>query len=330
MIARGFSRMQYRRLFVLCIFCFLPGCAWIECLKASTAETEKASLYTVESGPERVQFPSNDADLTGGSPTFVDGYLFKPPGQSPFPAVVALHGCSGLFTREGRFQKRDWDWAKRLQRLGYVVLFPDSLTPRGIDEICTKKDIGGSMPFQERPRDAYGALTWLQSQPFVRKDRIGLLGWSNGGSTVLSAINARSRARPAGLAYDFRVAVAFYPGCRSTERNPHWATSIPLTILMGEADDWTPASLCTSLVSRVSREGAPVEIVTYPEAHHGFDAPDQPLRVRGGLAHTARRDGKATIGTNPAARADAVDRVQGILSRHLREDGLAGGTSSHR
>jgi dienelactone hydrolase len=235
-----------------------------------------------------------------------------------------------LFTQAGRFQKRDWDWAKRLQGFGYVVLFPDSLTRRGVQEICTRKDIGGTMPFRERPRDAYGALKWLQSQPFVRKDRVGLLGWSNGGSTVLSAINVKSRARPSVLTYDFRVAVAFYPGCRSTEQNVNWTTHIPLTILIGEADDWTPASFCSSLVNRVCRGGAPAEIVTYPEAHHAFDAPDQPLRVRSGLAHTARRDGKATIGTNPVARADAIDRVEGILCRHLCEGTQAGGTSSRR
>lgn len=98
----------------------------------------------------------------------------------------------------------------------------------------------------------------------------------------------------------------------------NWTTPIPLTILIGEADDWTPASLCSSLVNRACRDGAPVDIVIYSEAHHAFDAPDQPLRVRSGLAHTARRDGKATIGTNPAARADAIERVQHILARHLR------------
>jgi dienelactone hydrolase len=310
--------MKFKTPLLLCILCALNSCAWIEYLKTSTVQSEKASSYIAESGPERVRFPSNDADLAGGSPSIIDGYLFKPAGQGPFPALVALHGCSGLFTTSGRFHRRDWDWAKRLQSLGYVVLFPDSLTPRGMQQICTRKDIGGTMPFRERPRDAYGALRWLQSQPFVRKDRVGLLGWSNGGTTVLSAIDARSRARPVGITDDFRVAVAFYPGCRSTEKKVNWTTPIPLTILIGEADDWTPASLCSSLVNRACRDGAPVDIVIYSEAHHAFDAPDQPLRVRSGLAHTAHRDGKATIGTNPAARADAIERVQHILALHLR------------
>jgi dienelactone hydrolase len=324
--------MKGKSLLILCVAFVLPSCACIERLQVATATSEKASAEGTESGPEseRVRFPSNDADLAGGSPSIIDGYLFKPAGQGPFPALVALHGCSGLFTKSGRFHRRDWDWAKRLQSLGYVVLFPDSLTPRGMQQICTRKDIGGAMPFRERPRDARGALRWLQSQPFVRKDRVGLLGWSNGGTTVLSAIDARSQARPVGITDDFRVAIAFYPGCRSTEQNVKWTTHIPLTILIGEADDWTPAALCSSLVNRVCREGASVEIVTYPEAHHAFDAPDQPLRVRSGLAHTARRDGRATIGTNPVARADAVHRVKEILDRHLREGSLAGGTSSRR
>ncbi|HVO84677.1 MAG TPA: dienelactone hydrolase family protein [Syntrophobacteria bacterium] len=272
--------------------------------------------------PDKVRFPSHDADLTGGSPTIIDGYLFKPVGQGPFPALVALHGCSGLFAKSGRFQRRDLDWARRLQGLGYVVLFPDSLTPRGITEVCTRGDIGGRMPFRERPRDVYGALTWLQSQPSVQRDHVGLMGWSNGGSTVLSTIDASSQARPADLADDFRVAIAFYPGCRTVEKKVDWTTRIPLTILIGEADDWTSASPCAALANRARQAGAPVEIVIYPGAHHDFDAPNQPLTVRSGLAHTVRQDGQTTVGTNAAARADAIERVRALLARHLQDGSL--------
>jgi len=40
---------------------------------------------------ERVTFPSLDADLTGGKPTTVSGFLYRPEGPGPFPAVV----CTG-------------------------------------------------------------------------------------------------------------------------------------------------------------------------------------------------------------------------------------------
>jgi dienelactone hydrolase len=322
LICRRVWKMKGGSLLILSLACVLSCCAgaghqW------TSAVTPKGPPPSGNSpAPDKVQFPSYDADLTGGSPTIIDGYLFKPAGQGPFPAVVALHGCAGLFAESGRFQRRDLDWARRLQNLGYVVLFPDSLTPRGIKQVCTRKDIGGTIPFRERPRDAYGALTWLQSQPFVRKDHVGLLGWSNGGSTVLSTIDASSKARPPGFKDDFRVAIAFYPGCRTIEKRAGWTTHIPLTILIGEADEWTAASYCTSLAERACHAGAPVEIFTYPEAHHDFDAPDQPLTVRGGLAYTARRDGQATIGTNPAARADAIERVRALLARYLHDEGV--------
>jgi len=264
---------------------------------------------------EKVRFPSLDADLNGETTT-IEGLLVRPKGPGPFPAVVALHGCSGLYTRSGRLSARETDWAERLAGYGYAVLFPDSFTPRRLREVCTRRDVG-DMPSRERPRDAYGALRWLQSQDFIRGDRIVLMGWSHGGSTVLAAIDGSAAARPAGLTHDFRGAIAFYPGCRVAAHATRWRTRIPLVILIGEADDWTPAASCVSLVERVRKEGGPVEIVIYRSAHHGFDIPGQPLRVRSGLARTTRRDHTATVGEDPVSHADAILRVETLLKGFL-------------
>jgi hypothetical protein len=46
---------------------------------------------------EVVSFPSLDGALTGGVPTALRGLLLRPAGAGSFPAVVALHGCTGLF-----------------------------------------------------------------------------------------------------------------------------------------------------------------------------------------------------------------------------------------
>lgn len=268
---------------------------------------------------EKVRFPSLNGEMTSGAPAILDGYLFRPAGSGPFPAVVALHGCSGLFTRAGKIAAIYTDWAKHLVRSGYLLLFPDSFTTRGLREICTQKEgaVAG-IPFRERPRDAYGALVWLQKQPFVRKDRIALMGWSNGGSSVLATVDAASAARPSPFSGDFRAAIAFYPGCRAISRMARWKTEIPLTILIGEADDWTPASSCISLTDRMKKAGAPVEIRTYPGAYHGFDGPDRPAIRLKGLARTPSGDGTATVGPNPEARADAIARVDALLARYLK------------
>jgi dienelactone hydrolase len=259
-----------------------------------------------------VRFPSLDSDLTKGTPTQLEGLLYRPAGDGPAPAMVLMHGCAGLYARDGVPTSRHHDWAWRLQSLGYVVLHVDSFTPRNLREICSSKERTIS-PASERPRDAYGALAYLQSLPFVRPDRIGLLGWSNGGSTTLYTIDRALAARPNGLRHDFRAAVALYPGCRAPlSRKTAWTTAIPLLILIGEADDWTQARPCVDLVARAKGTRAPVDIHVYPGAYHDFDSPNSPLRVRRNVATTT--SGTATIGTDPAARADALERAPAFLA----------------
>ncbi len=160
------------------------------------------------------------------------------------------------------------------------------------------------------------ALLYLQSLPDVRPDRVALLGWSNGGLTTLSAIARTSQARPRGLVHDFRVAVAFYPGCARVAERDAYGVVAPLHILVGQSDDWTPAAPCRALSERARAAGEPVELVVYPGAFHDFDAPAMTVHVRHGVAST--RSGTATLGTNPGARADAVRRVSAILARALR------------
>ena len=54
--------------------------------------------------------------------------------------MVLLHGCGGLFGRDGRLSKRHADWASRFIRAGHVVPFPDSFNPRGVKSVCPDRD----------------------------------------------------------------------------------------------------------------------------------------------------------------------------------------------
>lgn len=96
--------------------------------------------------------------------------------------------------------------------MGVHVLVTDSLTPRGEREICTQKTGQRRITQLHRRRDALGALQWLAVQPGVDASRLGLLGWSNGGSTVLAATNLQHR-EVAVAAVRPSLTVAFYPGC---------------------------------------------------------------------------------------------------------------------
>jgi dienelactone hydrolase len=230
--------------------------------------------------------------------------LAKPAGRGPFPAVVALHGCGGLIAKDGRVAARETDWGERLVAAGYAVLFPDSFTARGIRQICTVHD--RSITPEDRALDARAAADWLRRQPFIDPARIGLMGWSHGAMTVLWTV------RPGFLADEpqFKVAIGLYPGCREIARQADWRPAIPLTVLVGSADDWTQPGPCRELAVRTG-----FRIIEYAGAYHGFDAPNSPVRVRRNLG--AVRSGEAHVGTDPAARAAAIDEIMGLLSRTL-------------
>jgi dienelactone hydrolase len=252
---------------------------------------------------EQIDIPQADATL--------HAVLFRPDGAGPFPGVVALHGCESLINSSGKIAPRFADWGDRLAAAGLAVLFPDSFGSRGLRAQCRVRErkVRSS---RERVADANAARHWLQSQSWAIKDRVSLLGWANGAIASLWAVEPRSA--PKDGVPDFRSAVAFYPGCRRLGEAA-WSTRIPTLILVGRADDWTSAAACEQMVAGARGRSAGASLVVYPGAYHEFDRPDYPLRELTGLANTADGTGKAHIGTNPAARADALKRVPAWLAR---------------
>jgi dienelactone hydrolase len=260
------------------------------------------ALATPVAASEPVQIPQGEGAL--------NAVLFRPPGEGPFPAIVALHGCAGLNDRSGELKPLYRDWGERLASAGHAVLFPDSFGSRGAGPQCRIRDRRIRARF-ERVRDANAARQWLQEQPWVKTDRVALVGWSMGAVTTLWSVRPRSGARDA---HDFRSAIAFYPNCRRAGETA-WSSRIPVLVLIGTADDWTSASACQTMVAGARGRSARVEIVTYRGAHHAFDHPNLPLQERTGLAFTADGSGRAHVGTDPTARQDSIRRVSEWLAR---------------
>jgi dienelactone hydrolase len=155
--------------------------------------------------------------------------------------------------------------------------------------------------------DANAARRWLQHQSWVIPERVSLIGWSNGATTTLYTIREKESQPPSG----FHSAVALYPGCKALQRSG-WKSSVRTLLLLGGADDWTPAKPCQDMAAATA--GRKPEVVTYPGAYHGFDG-TSPVRERKGLAFTGDNSGTAHAGTNEPARADAIKRVPQWLSQ---------------
>jgi dienelactone hydrolase len=230
----------------------------------------------------------------------VSGYLAKPDGEGTRPAVVALHGCAGLGA------SRMQDVADELVSWGYVALFVDSFTRRGVVHTCTRTTYSNHKEVvSKRPLDAFGALIFLAAQPFVDSRRIAVLGFSQGAEMALKITEERPFqifTNPDNLA--FRAAVAFYPPCRRAGGRP----AIPTLIAIGELDDWTPAQDCERLVARWGERVTPVQLAIYPGAYHAFNAPvfDPGQRMFGHWLEYHRE----------AARKAYLD-TRSFLGRHL-------------
>ncbi len=258
---------------------------------------------TVARAAEQVDIASGDLHLKA--------MLYRPSGDGPFPAVVAMHGCGGLVDRAGKFRPEYGDWAQSLVAAGFAVLFPDSYTSRSLGPQCTiqRRRI---RPDRERLSDAHAARAWLQGQRWVHADRVGLLGWSNGAVAALWTV--RPRAVPKDGQPDFRSAIAFYPGCRRLN-DTAWSARIPTLILIGASDDWSRPRDCELMISQARGRSAMATIIKYRGAYHYFDRASLPFQERTGQAFTPDGSGRVHVGTNAEARADALKRVAEWLSR---------------
>lgn len=253
--------------------------------------------------PEAIEIPTDDKPLPA--------LLYRPDGGGPFPAIIALHGCDGLRGNAGRVRSPLDDWGQRLSAAGFIVLFPDSYSSRGLVQQCSSRT-PRIRPDRERVADLRAARDWLQQQDFARKDRISLLGWANGGIAALWAV--RPNLEPTDERPDFRSAAVLYPGCRRLG-DTAWSTRIPTLILIGALDDWTPAKHCEQMVAGARKRSALAVIVKYKGAHHYFDRENVPLRQRRGVAFAPGSAGRVTVGTNNEARADALKRIPQWLGR---------------
>lgn len=155
-----------------------------------------------------------------------------------------------------------------------------------------------------RVADIAGALDYLATRPDVVKGKVGIIGHSHGGSTVIRSAQSSFALNKRGL----MAGVAYYPGC-----NPQFDTGIdiPVLLLAGDKDDWTPSDRCRKLVGSLVR-GDLVEAVYYPNAYHSFDvkAVDRTVPGAAGKQHRLVYD--------TVAAPDAEARTRAFFEKYLR------------
>jgi len=245
--------------------------------------------------------------------------MFKPDGPGPFPGLVILPTCGGHAKWRHSFDL----WAKAALDRGYAVLVVDPLTPRGIGgENCAPPVKVGSSRFR---KDAFDAAEHLRKQPFVDRERIGLLGLSLGAMAGLGAADP-SHATPHGRAA-FRAIVSIYPICfMANVRWPgvkqpidiRWLPDkivVPLQVQLGDLDTEAPPKDCVPRLEQQKSKGAPVEFIIHKGATHSWD---EATLGKGAFRKKGFVGQDIVYRYNPEVAAESVKRAFDFLDRHVK------------
>jgi len=197
-----------------------------------------------------------------GAPVQVTAKIYWPTASGPVPALVIHHGSSGLSeARQGRY-------VREMVAMGVAAILIDSFGPRGVTSTVLDQT---AVPGADFNLDALAALRALGANSRIDRARIGITGFSKGGTSALMAAHESmvvAAGVPAGLRYALHV--PFYPSCSVQYYRPR-STGAPIYLLLGGADSYVGHGPCETYAAAMRAEGARIEVKVFPGAGHGFD-----------------------------------------------------------
>ncbi|MDP1750814.1 MAG: dienelactone hydrolase family protein [Reyranella sp.] len=232
-----------------------------------------------------------------GRPVQVTAEIYWPAAAGPVPALVIHHGSGGVSdSREGRF-------AREIVAMGVAAVVIDSFRPRGVSSTVQDQS---AVTGQDFNLDALMALKALGANGRIDRARIGITGFSKGGTSSLMAAHEQqvvAAGVPAGLRYALHV--PFYPSCSAQYYRPQ-TTGAPIYMLLGGADTYVGFEPCQTYGEALRTAGARVEVTVFPNAMHGFD---------GGRAYfDPRGENYAKCVFQQQADRSWVERASGVMT----------------
>jgi carboxymethylenebutenolidase len=187
----------------------------------------------------------------------VSGTLYTPAGKGPFPALIVIHEWWGL---------NDWvkEQASKLADQGYAALAIDLYRGKVATTPDLAHEIMRGVPEDRASRDLRAAFDFLASQPNVKKDRIGSIGWCMGGGYSLDV---------ALLEPTLAAAVINY-GHLATDPAELKKINAPILGLFGGQDRGIAPDDVKKFGESLDKLGKKGEVKIYPDAGHAFENPN--------------------------------------------------------
>ncbi len=227
------------------------------------------------------------------------------------PAVVVLHGSGGIDGR-GRFHIQ-------------------ALNDAGIATLEVYMFARGNRP-KEGPLKTltygYGALKYLASRSDVDPQRIGVMGFSWGGSMSVrmasKSVSDAFLANTNGLR--FAAHAPFYPVCwnharivRSGMSDYRAFTGAPVLLFAGGQDDYDLPDDCKKFLEALPEQArAHMTLQFYPDATHGWDSPDGRSRTIFDPVAFGGKGGQVRFTADRAIAEDSRKRAVEFFARTFK------------
>ncbi|MDF1525029.1 MAG: dienelactone hydrolase family protein [bacterium] len=212
-----------------------------------------AEAQTISFTDERIKARYVEYDSPGGTSGKMRGYLVKPAGGGPFPAVLVIHENRGL-------NPYIEDVARRAAAEGFLALAPDGLSPiggyPGNDD--DGKVMQSSLDAAKLFTDLLNSARYLKGHE-LSSGKLGATGFCYGGGVVNNLAIV--------MGTDLNAGAPFYGMAPATEDVPK--IKAPLMIHYAEDDPRINAS-SEAYRGALEKNGNDFVMYTYEGTRHGF------------------------------------------------------------
>ncbi|MBI3569332.1 MAG: S9 family peptidase [Gemmatimonadetes bacterium] len=248
-----------------------------------TNDALKARLATLKQGPSEFF----QVDVGGG--VKLDGWMMKPADFDPakkYPVLFYVYGEPAAQTVVDSYGGSRWLWHLMLTQKGYIVASVDNRGTPGPKGRAWRKAVLDQIGALRVKEQSAAALA-IAKRPYVDSTRIGVWGWSGGGSSTLLLMFRAPNVYRMGMAvapvadvhnYD-TIYQERYVGLPSTDSLAYRDASAvnfvdglkgDLLVVHGSGDDNVHYQGTEQLINALVAANKPFTMMEYPNRTHGI------------------------------------------------------------